>query len=459
MKQLVASIVAFVTLVVAGPCVAADYNWGGFYIGGNAGYGWGRADSATTIADGLLANCHFCDNVFLGGPTVDHLVAQDAGSPRLKPQGFTGGAQLGYNWQAGHWVYGAEFDINASSQRDTINNSFVLPGNTALAGGGGVCGATGPETCIGNFSTTLKTEWLLTIRPRIGYAWGRTLAYTTAGLAVTRLKFSQTYTDNITYPLLFPPSTGAGGSERASASANKLGFTLGGGFEQAIADNWSMKAEYLYVRFNGVDAAGGLTDGFGGAANFANKVDHLSSSIVRVGLNYRIGGRLQGLNDRDAWRSAAEDRSAAAPVSAKVYVDLDCAGRRRAHRNVRSGSPAAAGLCASRKSGAGRSADIAVAVLNSARRRCLSSGRPLRTRGRLRASLDSAGRRRRAVCGRAARTLLSARGTGAIRAAIVFNAILPNPSKCEKSRRAGALTYVKAAKANIWQTIRTSFPE
>lgn len=275
--------------MMAEPSTGAEYNWRGYYIGGNAGYGWGHANTATTIADGAFLNCHFCDNVFGGGPTVDHLIAQDAGSPKLKPKGFTGGAQLGYNWQIDRWVYGAEIDFNAFDQRGTVNNSFVLPGNTALAGGGGVCGTTGPETCIGNYSTTIRTEWLLTLRPRIGYAWGNTLVFGTGGLALTRLKFSQTYNDNITYPLLVPPSTGAGGSEHASALATKIGFTLGGGFEQAIADNWSMKAEYLYVRFDGINAAGVLTDGFGGTANFANTVDHLSSNIVRIGLNYRFG--------------------------------------------------------------------------------------------------------------------------------------------------------------------------
>ena len=291
MKRLFFSIIALATLIAAGPCAAAENNWSGYYIGGNVGYGWGSANTVTTIADGAFLACHFCDNVIVGGPTVDHLIAQAAGSPKLEPRGFAGGAQLGYNWQTAHWVYGAEIDFSAFDQRDTANNSFVLPGNTALAVGGGVCGTTGAETCIGNYSTTIRTEWLLTVRPRVGYAWGHTLVFGTGGPALTRLKFSQTYSDNITYPLLVPPSTGAGGSEHASASATKLGFALGGGIEQAIADNWSMKAEYLYVRFNGINAAGVLTDGFGGTANFANSVDHFSISVVRVGLNYRFGGR------------------------------------------------------------------------------------------------------------------------------------------------------------------------
>ena len=59
--QLLAS-VAMVALAAAGPALAADlplkaqppvaaaWNWSGFYIGGHAGYAWGR-DSFTNIND------------------------------------------------------------------------------------------------------------------------------------------------------------------------------------------------------------------------------------------------------------------------------------------------------------------------------------------------------------------------------------------------------------------------
>lgn len=196
--------------VVAGPALAADADWSGFYLGGSAGYAAGSSANNLDIADGALTNCHFCDNIIVPGPTRDRLIAQDAGSPNLKPRGFSGGLHAGYNWQAANWVYGAEIDFGAFRQRGANDNSFILPGNTGFIGFGGVCGTTGPETCIGNFSTKLRTDWLLTVRPRIGYSFGHTLVYGTLGLAVTQLKFEQTYTDNITYPLV-GGSTGAGG--------------------------------------------------------------------------------------------------------------------------------------------------------------------------------------------------------------------------------------------------------
>ena len=91
----------------------ADGIWSGFYVGANAGYAWGNADNNLTIGDGLGINCHFC----AGGAGNDAGLVQAAGSPGYDPKGFTGGVQLGYNWQAQNWVYGLEADFNAYSQR------------------------------------------------------------------------------------------------------------------------------------------------------------------------------------------------------------------------------------------------------------------------------------------------------------------------------------------------------
>ncbi|MDI1346067.1 MAG: outer membrane beta-barrel protein [Pseudolabrys sp.] len=273
----------------AEPALAASPTWTGFYVGGSSGYAWGTQKSTTTIADGPgFLTCHFCD-IFTGGN--DTGVAANAGTQSLRPQGFTGGLQLGYNFQSGPWVYGIETDFGYFGQHRTNSTSVVLPANTALGGGGGVCGANATTTCVGNYSTTVSTDWLLTVRPRIGFAWDRTLAYATVGLAVTQLKFSHTYTDNITY-FLIPGNTGAGGFVQMSASAVKVGFILGGGVEHSFAERWSVKGEYLVTRFSGLGANGVLTDGLtptsGTFANFAANADHLTSHMLRVGLNYRF---------------------------------------------------------------------------------------------------------------------------------------------------------------------------
>ena len=276
---------ALLGVILAQQACATD--WRGFYLGGNVGYGFGTAANSLTITDGPLGNCHFCDNTFGGGPTIDHLVAQDAGSPTLKPHGVTGGLQGGYNWQAASWVYGVEAEAGAFGLRGSNDTSFVLPGNTALGPFGGVCGATGPETCIGRFSTKLRADWLLTLRPRVGYSFGDLLAYGTAGVALTRLKFDQTYSDNITYPLI-GGATGAGGFVHSSAMVWRAGWIVGAGFEHALREQWSIKAEYLYMRFAGITAAGHLTGGVGDFADFSNRTDRVAFNLARLGLNYRF---------------------------------------------------------------------------------------------------------------------------------------------------------------------------
>jgi len=266
----------FGTLSAARPA-QADGMWSGFYVGANAGYAWGHADNNLTIADGIGINCHFC----AGGAGNDAGLVQAAGSPGFDPKGFTGGIQLGYNWQAQNWVYGLEADFNAFSQKQTVGNSVDLPANTA----GSNCFSGVLIPCVGNISTSIKTDWLVTVRPRVGYAWNQTLLYATGGLALTKLSFSQSYSDNVNF-IAFPP----GGSVHLSSSATKVGWVVGGGIEHKLAYNWSVKAEYLYVRFDGVGANGTLTDGFpGDFANFTNNLDHLASNIVRFGLNYKFG--------------------------------------------------------------------------------------------------------------------------------------------------------------------------
>jgi outer membrane immunogenic protein len=276
-RQVIAYALIALAAIASQPASAADTasNWTGFYVGANAGYAWGTESNSLSIADGpTAANCHFC-SILVGGN--DAGLAQSAGSSSFDPHGFVGGAQLGYNWQQANWVYGLELDFESFNQRQSNSASVQLPANSVF----GNCGAV---ACVGNFSSSVKADWLLTIRPRIGYAWNNTLVYGTAGLAVSRLSFAQTYRDNIFLPF------GMGGSESSSASSTRLGWTVGAGLEQAMGKNWSAKLEYLYVRFDGLNSSGVLHDFFpADTASFSNNIDHLSSNIVRVGLNYKFG--------------------------------------------------------------------------------------------------------------------------------------------------------------------------
>jgi outer membrane immunogenic protein len=156
--------------------------------------------------------------------------------------GGFGGGQLGWNWQApgSPWVFGIEADA-----------SFASVGDTVAVVGGSI------DSDIDSFGT---------IRARLGYAVDRTLWYVTGGAAWVNNEITVT-------------ATGIGS---LSSSNTHWGWTIGGGVEWAFYDNWSLKAEYLYIDTSSENY---FTTILGTALSFDPDIH-----TVRVGLNYRFGG-------------------------------------------------------------------------------------------------------------------------------------------------------------------------
>jgi len=68
----------------------------------------------------------------------------------------------------------------------------------------------------------------------------------------------------------------------------KLGWTAGGGLEWALTRNWSVKAEYLFVKFGSINASGtviGTAAGYGSAISTSTD---LTANIARAGVNYKF---------------------------------------------------------------------------------------------------------------------------------------------------------------------------
>jgi outer membrane immunogenic protein len=147
------------------------------------------------------------------------------GASNFSTRGFLVGPTVGFNYQVGAFVFGIEGDWDYSNT------------NGAIPGGFG----------------TYKDTWLATARGRVGYAWDRVLLFATAGGAF----------ENVTFP---------------GSGTTPIGWTVGGGIEFAFAQNWSAKAEYLFVDFQNV----GLTNA---AGNFSAKE---TDNIVRAGVNYKF---------------------------------------------------------------------------------------------------------------------------------------------------------------------------
>ena len=230
-----------------------DYTWTGFYFGGNAGYGWGSAD---TDFHPLPDAATFFD------------LAPQSLSP--DPNGFIGGGQVGFNWQWNKWlVLGVEADFQGSDI-EGHDTRFGFPDIT------GSPNFAAPDSFI--FAHE-RMQWFGTARGRIGFApLCRLLLYATGGLAYGNVDYSaNTNFDNgFTYPVRF--------------SETNVGWTVGGGLEYAISHHWSVKAEYLYYDLGDQGRTQNqLIDGVPqGPPFFVHYNFETTGNIVRGGLNFKF---------------------------------------------------------------------------------------------------------------------------------------------------------------------------
>lgn len=240
----------------ASPAPIATYNWTGFYIGGNAGAGWAHADVVTTNAPGEPGP--------IFGLPANLAAMNTAGTGILdRETTFIGGGQLGYNWQAGNWLVGAEADFNYFDQTAT---------RSAAA-----------NTTIGalNITNSVSTDWLATFRGRLGLTFDRWLVYATGGAALTDMSYTQRARGDL-------DNAGAtfGLSE---VSDTKWGWTVGGGLEYALGNGWSVKGEYLFARFSGMSTTtivrGSTTTN---TQILTGSTSDLDMHVARGGLNFKF---------------------------------------------------------------------------------------------------------------------------------------------------------------------------
>jgi outer membrane immunogenic protein len=257
----VAVICGGLTLWAPAASAQGAYNWTGFYLGANAG-GASKKQSTRLSVENDNPNNYFAPAVI---PDVE-----DQGSFDLDNSGFTGGVQGGYNRQSGRLVWGVELDFNWFDLTTRHGGAFQYRTNNAP------------------FVLTAKesTDWMLTARPRVGWALDRWLLYLTGGIAASHSEFEQTFSE--------PPFTPS--PQKAEASKTRVGWTVGSGLEFAFARRWSARVEYLYSRFgetevvgrlggaNGASAAAGFVDG----AKFTNTLSPLELHLFRGGVNFHF---------------------------------------------------------------------------------------------------------------------------------------------------------------------------
>lgn len=189
------------------------YNWGGFYVGGNVGYGRGTSSDPGESYIDPMQSFGFAAEYAAGGIVT----------PNLTPGGVTGGGQIGFNWMLSpNWVAGLVGDFQGSGIKASATN-FVAPGLGLL-----------PSTQ----ANSEQIDWFGTVRGKLGYAQNNWLLYGTGGVAYGGVRTSGIFTlFGLGVP---PPFVGA-------ASTTRGGWTMGGGLNYALTSNWIIGAEYLYV--------------------------------------------------------------------------------------------------------------------------------------------------------------------------------------------------------------------
>jgi outer membrane immunogenic protein len=193
--------------VAPAPVYAPAFTWGGLYLGINGGY-----------AFGAVSNTNFAN-----------------------PSGGVIGGTLGYNWQMGQLVFGAEGDIDYAFTKHSNNFAFAR----------------------GTGTNTYRVNWITTERLRLGYAMDRALFYVTGGYA--GVSAHATVADSF--------------GNNFSQNNWRSGGAIGGGVEYAFTNNITAKAEYLWVPLQNKTYWAGTP--------YA-ETNHLDVNLFRVGLNYKF---------------------------------------------------------------------------------------------------------------------------------------------------------------------------
>jgi outer membrane immunogenic protein len=217
----------------APPIVALAYDWSGFYIGINGG--WGSSHNCWT------------DTAVLGvaiAPTAEG--CHDA-------SGGTIGGQVGYRWQSSAFVFGLEAQGNWADFSGT-NASFATLG-------------------LATDRTRIDAFGLFT--GQIGYAWNNALLYVKGGAAVTDNRYDGLITATNTLV------------DRVTNT--RWGGTVGVGLEYGFTPNWSAAVEYDHL-FMGTNSYNFISQFPIVGVNTRADSIRQDVDLVTLRLNYRFGG-------------------------------------------------------------------------------------------------------------------------------------------------------------------------
>jgi outer membrane immunogenic protein len=229
--------------------VDPGYNWSGFYLGGNVGYGWGGNSDPSAI---------FADNNAVGFAAYSVLNPV----PSVRPTGVIGGVQAGYNWAVTpNALVGLVADFQGSGVTSSATQGVTPPGFTLI-----------------NLTNSEKTDWFGTVRGKLGFTQNNWLVYGTGGLAYGKVATSASFVD----------PTGFFGIDFAGSNSSiKTGWALGAGLDYGITPNWIVGVEYLYVDLGRISYTE-TSALFPASSITVSNRDTIN--LVRLTVDYKFGG-------------------------------------------------------------------------------------------------------------------------------------------------------------------------
>lgn len=248
----------FVAPVMLPPPV---FSWTGFYLGGNAGYAFDANQRFVANGNDGLSNA-----LIAAGIAPNYI--------RTRSQGFTGGAQIGYNFELGGSILGGSFlggGLVAGVEADAAYTR--LHGETDYLSAGTI--------------TTARTsvDFVGTARGRLGLAYQNILVYGTGGFAYGGVNDSVTAT-----------APGIGLAYGGRSDRIRTGYAYGGGVEFAIPTSSflnvfkssavTLKAEFIHYDLGPASAViGGAGALAGSSFTVRGRAD---GNLVRAGVNYKF---------------------------------------------------------------------------------------------------------------------------------------------------------------------------
>lgn len=193
----------------------SNKEWEGQYFGFAIGQGKIKTNSSITLQE----NGYFIDQ---DPGQLNPLASKD-----LTDSNAISSIIWGYNKQNQNFVYGVETDISFSNFRDENDtgniNYITMPAATF------------------RIQSKIKSKYLISIRPRIGYATNKSLFTISAGPALTKIDYNFNFSDTHS-------------PEYSSLNEQNWALGLSGsiGYEYLLSNDWRLKMDYLYYKFNSV---------------------------------------------------------------------------------------------------------------------------------------------------------------------------------------------------------------